>query len=1197
MQYAGEQTMPAKAITPEQRANVIDAVPRLIELREHRDKILKESEEARIARRKSRVEGQKFASGEVKEIAERIGVSTATLTKFTNFAIFHSYEHLVEKQGYVRTGPISLQEMCNIVEFAYCTQLLQPYIDALFSKIISTLQRHLLFRKDVGNQLIESASVSDFIPNENNVVEAYPSWNVQLIDKLVRQKTGKSLRQVLIEHEATLRDDSVVRRYESVQSIEDLDKYSSYRKTLDDYEKIAAIAEDFTAPKEKKLTQEALATKLDVNRDQVGESQRFMKLHGVDEYKSLNGTVYSGHFSELEISNILDFMDAFHLPQTVVATVFKIHRKIITRAVRNRKVNGSTYPCFIANVPESTNIAVLKEIISKYNKNVDCHDLVKAFYLKKGLTKEQAYKQAYLTYKAELGLDISRIDVTSLSLIHMPEEWQFGLGSKEGNPFHCGFINFESKRLDPCYRFYDSRENPTKVDSIAPRVVGRAKRLNCHKPKQRKYSYYQRERISYAEEQRLLFERWGETPKEASLIEESYGFYDLQFGSAFSILEPVVNTTKLVEVAMDDYVLDNPCMIIETANELGNQCNIAGLNAVSNSILASIDANLNSTYCTNYGKKIMLFTDSLQDIQLALMHPEYTCSLAMAIPVSSCYSDKALDLTVAESMFNDEVCDITKVINRPNLEKIIGCKSTYKTRRQSNRHSIVQAALNSESSSDSLTESIGITSGSQDIHYDSANKNDAEKTQGLDQAQAQLEMLSMAAIQSANDEDSFDENLDQADVSDIIAASKRIDSNFVDPEDPSGMRDMFLEECGYDIGMPAKAYKEKYANSSNPGRKPIVNPFSEGFNELDEKTKWRSINSMLNMLKTAMITKKKIKKLGPIYDYEYVADVEARKVQLYHEIVATMPKGCMKTVVAHVMGLSSVKIQYHTKIRNRDATERYINAARLDHLVKTLAAERPDGFGIEYVTSYLDFNAGFVHCRQTIARSMKRTGCVYVKKYHTNSTVNTFTGENQYVVPNRTNNVFVTARPLQRVDSDLMFVRCKDGILVIHSTMDAFNCEIICSTTASTPCQKMVSDHQDLILKLLPEGALLISHTDRGAHYMNKSYAMKYDLSGKVLRSMSGKGMSTQNGNIESFHAKVREEVVARIPKNERTRARVAEEFMKWLHFYNNKRPNTRCYGLSPIVYRNIFEKYHQDPLFVIRHNDLNANYEFNLAA
>ncbi|WP_044121805.1 hypothetical protein, partial [Anaerobiospirillum succiniciproducens] len=66
--------MPAKAITPEQRANVIDAVPRLIELREHRDKILKESEEARIARRKSRVEGQKFASGEVKEIAERIGV-------------------------------------------------------------------------------------------------------------------------------------------------------------------------------------------------------------------------------------------------------------------------------------------------------------------------------------------------------------------------------------------------------------------------------------------------------------------------------------------------------------------------------------------------------------------------------------------------------------------------------------------------------------------------------------------------------------------------------------------------------------------------------------------------------------------------------------------------------------------------------------------------------------------------------------------------------------------------------------------------------------------------------------------------------------------------------------------------------------------------------------------------------------------
>ena len=756
MQYAGEQTMPAKAITPEQRANVIAAVPRLIELREHRDKILKESEEARIARRKSRVEGQKFASGEVKEIAERIGVSTATLTKFTNFAIFHSYEHLVEKQGYVRTGPISLQEMCNIVEFAYCTQLQQPYIDALFSKIISTLQRHLLFRKDVGNQLIESASVSDFIPNENNVVEAYPSWNVQLIDKLVRQKTGKSLRQVLIEHEAKLRDDSVVRRYESVQSIEDLDKYSSYRKTLDDYEKITAIAEDFTAPKEKKLTQEALATKLDVNRDQVGESQRFMKLHGVDEYKSLNGTVYSGHFSELEISNILDFMDAFHLPQTVVATVFKIHRKIIARAVRNRKVNGSTYPCFIANVPESTNIAVLKEIISKYNKNVDCHDLVKAFYLKKGLTKEQAYKQAYLTYKAELGLDISRIDVTSLSLIHMPEEWQFGLGSKEGNPFHCGFINFESKRLDPCYRFYDSRENPTKVDSIAPRVVGRAKRLNCHKPKQRKYSYYQRERISYAEEQRLLFERWGETPKEASLIEESYGFYDLQFGSAFSILEPVVNTTKLVEVAMDDYVLDNPCMIIETANELGNQCNIAGLNAVSNSILASIDANLNSTYCTNYGKKIMLFTDSLQDIQLALMHPEYTCSLAMAIPVSSCYSDKALDLTVAESMFNDEVCDITKVINRPNLEKIIGCKSTYKTRRQSNRHSIVQAALNSESSSDSLTESIGLTSGSQDIHYDSANKNDAEKTQGVDQAQAQLEMLSMAAIQSANDEDSLD---------------------------------------------------------------------------------------------------------------------------------------------------------------------------------------------------------------------------------------------------------------------------------------------------------------------------------------------------------------------------------------------------------------------------------------------------------
>lgn len=89
----------------------------------------------------------------------------------------------------------------------------------------------------------------------------------------------------------------------------------------------------------------------------------------------------------------------------------------------------------------------------------------------------------------------------------------------------------------------------------------------------------------------------------------------------------------------------------------------------------------------------------------------------------------------------------------------------------------------------------------------------------------------------------------------------------------------------------------------------------------------------------------------------------------------------------------------------------------------------------------------------------------------------------------------------------------------------------------------------------------VILHSDQGWQYQHNSYVKRLEEK-SIIRSMSRKGNSLDNGLMESFFGIMKTEMFYGKENNYRT----IEEYIE---YYNDKRIKIKLKGLTPAQYRN----------------------------
>ncbi|OFL81775.1 transposase [Fusobacterium sp. HMSC073F01] len=127
--------------------------------------------------------------------------------------------------------------------------------------------------------------------------------------------------------------------------------------------------------------------------------------------------------------------------------------------------------------------------------------------------------------------------------------------------------------------------------------------------------------------------------------------------------------------------------------------------------------------------------------------------------------------------------------------------------------------------------------------------------------------------------------------------------------------------------------------------------------------------------------------------------------------------------------------------------------------------------------------------------------------------------------------------------------------------LDAYGRYIISYNVSSAPNFNQIIDMLDKAFKNSSNIRNVILHSDQGWQYQHNSYVKRLEEK-SIIRSMSRKGNSLDNGLMESFFGIMKTEMFYGKENNYRT----IEEYIE---YYNDKRIKIKLKGLTPAQYRN----------------------------
>ena len=218
-------------------------------------------------------------------------------------------------------------------------------------------------------------------------------------------------------------------------------------------------------------------------------------------------------------------------------------------------------------------------------------------------------------------------------------------------------------------------------------------------------------------------------------------------------------------------------------------------------------------------------------------------------------------------------------------------------------------------------------------------------------------------------------------------------------------------------------------------------------------------------------------------------------------------------------------------------------------------------YGVDRLKHEIQNRLGIIFNHKKVRRYLRNMGLLstnrkrrslYVQEQKKGSHMNT--------ASNLINNNFTSSRPLEKMSTDVSYIKCTEGFIYLSAVKDLFNNEIIAYS---------VSDKNDINLikntmEKIPSGVGII-HSDQGAVYASPEYIELLETKG-LKRSMSRKGACWENSPIENWFSQLKQESL--YPAGIQSAHNTIKTIKKYVQWYNTERIQASLKYQSPIQFR-----------------------------
>lgn len=377
-------------------------------------------------------------------------------------------------------------------------------------------------------------------------------------------------------------------------------------------------------------------------------------------------------------------------------------------------------------------------------------------------------------------------------------------------------------------------------------------------------------------------------------------------------------------------------------------------------------------------------------------------------------------------------------------------------------------------------------------------------------------------------------------------------------------------------GIPAKEYKRVKGQA---GRDPIIDITSEGFTDLPADVQYRELKRYAQEISSMREALKKKQELTAILSNKHLTKGEKTKlkVEKYLELVEEQPD-IIKGVAMKAFGINAQQVNYYKNVRTEVRKDYIAKNKALDEATKEIYDEHDGKIGVHTVRMLLLRREISVSV-PTVRKSLRRQGLEYVSPVD-KSNYNSYKGNIGKIAPDLVKRNFNPSRPFEIVTTDITMFLCVGGTnLYLSVYLDLFNNEVLSYAISASPSQEFAMSSFAEARKMQPEGVKTIYHSDQGSHYQHHEYVAVFENNEYMVQSMSRKGNSLDNGAMESFFGRAKCDLGYLKRSNYLPYDELSHKLQLYISKYNNARPQERLNGLSPVEYKNQWEKTQNKPI------------------
>lgn len=233
--------------------------------------------------------------------------------------------------------------------------------------------------------------------------------------------------------------------------------------------------------------------------------------------------------------------------------------------------------------------------------------------------------------------------------------------------------------------------------------------------------------------------------------------------------------------------------------------------------------------------------------------------------------------------------------------------------------------------------------------------------------------------------------------------------------------------------------------------------------------------------------------------------------------------------------------------------------------IQSIYREHKGNYGYRRINLELR-NRGYSVNHKKVQRLMKVLGLV--ARIRRKRKYSSYQGEIGKKAENLIQRQFEAAKPMEKCYTDVteFAIPASARKLYLSPVLDGFNSEIIAFNLSCSPNLEQV---QTMLEQAFTEEHYenTILHSDQGWQYQHDSYHRFLESKG-IQASMSRKGISPDNGMMESFFGILKSEMFYGYEKSFQSLKQLEQAIVDYINYYNNKRIKVKLKGLSPVQYR-----------------------------